>query len=251
MVYMVAYKKYNTSFLGIILLMLVFLFSACSKEQIPIDPIDPPDPVDSMPPPPPTYKYLALGDSYTIGQSVPSNQRFPVQAALLLADQQVTIQQLNVVATTGWTTGNLIAALNGNNPGNGFDFVTLLIGVNNQFQGRSKEEYKAEFSNLLNQSIAHVGNRKRRVFVLSIPDYSVTPYAVNSDTALIAQQINEFNAINRFVTDSIGITYIDITPISREGRTDPSLHAPDGLHPSGKQYGRWAALLAPLMKQSL
>jgi lysophospholipase L1-like esterase len=249
---MTTHKKYNISFSVIILLMLVFLFSACTKEQIPIVPITTPDPVDSMPPTPTTtYKYLALGDSYTVGQSVPTDQRFPVQTTLLLSRQHITIQQLTVIATTGWTTGNLISSLNGNNPGNNFDFVTLLIGVNNQFQGRTKEEYRTEFTNLLNRSIGYVGNRKNRVFVLSIPDYSVTPFAVNRDTAFIARQINEFNAINKAVADSAGIKYLDITPISREGRSDPTLHASDGLHPSGKQYGRWAALLAPLMKQSL
>jgi lysophospholipase L1-like esterase len=228
----------------------LFWLASCSKEQPPVIP-PLPNPVDSLPPPTPTYKYLALGDSYTIGQSVPATARFPVQAALLLADRGVTIQQLTVVATTGFTTGNLLSALNNNNPGNGFDFVTLLIGVNNQFQGRTVEEYRAEFSQLLQRSIAHAGNRKNRVFVLSIPDYSVTPFAINRDTAFIAQQINLFNGINRSVTDSAGVTYIDITPISRVGRTDPSLHASDGLHPSGKQYGQWAALLAPLLQQSL
>lgn len=251
---MIANKKYNSAYAIFFLLTLVLLLSACGKEQIPIDPIDLPDPVDSLPPPPPptpTYRYLALGDSYTIGQSVPADQRFPVQTTFLLFNQQVAIQQLSVIATTGWTTGNLISALNGNNLGNNFDFVTLLIGVNNQFQGRSKAEYRTEFTNLLNRAISHVGNRKNRVFVLSIPDYSVTPFAMNRDTALIAQQINEFNAINKSVTDSAGIIYLDITPISREGRNDPTLHASDGLHPSGKQYERWAALLAPIMKQSL
>ena len=123
--------------------------------------------------------------------------------------------------------------------------------VNNQFQGRSKDEYSAEFTTLLNRSIAYAGNRRNRVFVLSIPDYAVTPFAINRDTAYISQQINEFNAINKTITTAAGVTYIDITPISREGRTNQSLHALDGLHPSGIQYGRWAALLAPLMKQAL
>ena len=243
-------KKYIASYISLFSLLMMMLLSACTEKQIITEPIIP-NPIDSVPPPPITYKYLALGDSYTIGQSVPTNQRFPLQATLLLANQQITIQQLTVVATTGWTTGNLLDALNYNNPGNGFDFVTLLIGVNNQFQGRSKDEYRAEFTTLLNRSIAYTGNRRNRVFVLSIPDYSVTPFAINSDTAYISQQINEFNAINKTITTAAGVTYIDITPISREGRTNQSLHASDGLHPSGTQYGRWAALLAPLMKQAL
>ncbi len=146
-------KKYSAPFYVMIFLLFAMPFSSCTKDPVDTEPPGP-TPMDSLPAPPTTYKYRALGDSYTIGQSVPIDQRFPVQATLLLATQQVTIQQLSAAATTGWTTWNLIAALNNNNSGNGFDLVTLLIGVNNQFQGRSKEEYWLEFTTLLNRSIA-------------------------------------------------------------------------------------------------
>lgn len=198
------------------------------------------------------YKsYLALGDSYTIGQSVNADQRFPMQAAELLTQQSVQMKLPEIIATTGWTTGNLISTLFNNSPVKTYDFVSLLIGVNNQYQRRSPDEYRIEFANLLNKAILYAGNRKNRVFVLSIPDYSVTPFAQNSDTARIAMEIDIFNSINKEITLANGVAYLDITPISREARTDVSLIASDGLHPSSKQYQRWAALLAPMMKAAL
>ena len=196
-------------------------------------------------------KYLALGDSYTIGQSVQAAERFPYQTNLLLSAQGVTINTPDIIATTGWTTANLINALDANAPAKDYDFVTLLIGVNNQYQGKGIEEYKNEFTILLNRAIQYAGNNKMHVFVLSIPDYSVTPFAKNSDTAAIARQIDAFNLANKNITDQFGVKYIDITPISREAAADAALIATDGLHPSGKQYKRWAELLAPLIKNSL
>ncbi len=196
-------------------------------------------------------KYLALGDSYTIGQSVAVEDRFPNQTNRLLSAQGVAVNTPDIVAVTGWTTANLINALNTSLPANDYDFVTLLIGVNNQYQGRIIDEYKNEFTILLNRAIQYAGNRKSRVFVLSIPDYSVTPFAKGSDTASIAKQIDAFNLANKNITTAMGVTYIDITPISREAAKDSSLIAGDGLHPSGKQYKRWADLLAPLVKISL
>ncbi len=192
--------------------------------------------------------YLALGDSYTIGSSVAIDQRFPNQAATLLTQQGLQVKMPDIVATSGWTTGNLLSALTSTPPVAKYDIVTLLIGVNNQFQGRSRAEYRSEFTELLNKAIGYAGGNKTRVFVLSIPDYSVTPFAQNSDTAKIAREIDEFNAINRQITTTVAVSYLDITSISREARMDPSLLAGDGLHPSGKQYARWVALLAPLIK---
>ena len=193
--------------------------------------------------------YLALGDSYTIGESVAIQDRFPNQVVKLLHDVNVTVAAPKIIATTGWTTRNLISSLDANPPQNNYSLVSLLIGVNNQYQGRSIDEYRTEFTLLLNRAIQYAANKKNRVFVISIPDYSVTPFAAGYDTARIAREIDAFNLVNKDVSTQLGVTWIDITGISREATTDPSLIAGDGLHPSGKQYKRWADLLAPLMKQ--
>lgn len=195
--------------------------------------------------------YLALGDSYTIGESVSEQGRFPVQTRLMLAQMGIAVDAPKIIAVTGWTTGNLLNALAQSPPANNYDIVTLLIGVNNQYQGRSQQEYQLQFTDLLNKSIGYAGGKKAHVFVLSIPDYSVTPFAANSDTARIAREIDEYNAINKQITTQAGVSYLDITPISREARTMPALVAQDGLHPSILQYERWAKLLAPLIKASL
>ena len=198
---------------------------------------------------PSSKTYLALGDSYTIGQSVAVNERFPAQTAQLLRAQGVKINDPEIIATTGWTTRNLLDALNSTNLRSNYDVVTLLIGVNNQYQGRSIEEYKNEFTILLNRAIQYAGNKPSHVIVLSIPDYSVTPFAGGSDKPRIASEIDQFNVANKTIAFQYGVQYLDITPISRE--PDPVLIAPDGLHPSGLQYKRWADLLAPIIKQVL
>lgn len=191
--------------------------------------------------------FLALGDSYTIGQSVSSVDRFPSQTELILRGQGITIKDPQIIATTGWTTKNLIDALNTSDLPTNFEVVTLLIGVNNQYQGRSINEYKTEFAWLVNRAIQYGNNLPTHVFVLSIPDYSLTPFAQGSDTAKIAREIGQFNTENKKISLQLGVNYLDITPISRE--YDPELLAGDGLHPSGKQYKRWADLLAPMIKK--
>ena len=187
--------------------------------------------------------FLALGDSYTIGESVMASERFPDQTAQFLMARQIKIGDPEIIATTGWTTRDLINAIDAKTPKNNYSVVTLLIGVNNQYQGKSIDEYTSEFSFLLNHAIGYAGNKKENVYVLSIPDYSVTPFARESDTVRIAKEIDEFNAVNRKISFDAGVNYIDITPISREAKYDPSLIASDGLHPSGKQYKRWAEIL--------
>jgi len=244
-------KEFFLTYIQMIsVIMLLVILNACGKE--------PASPAPIIIPPPVVIDtnanlktYLALGDSYTIGQSVTIDQRFPVQTKLLLGMQGIQMKQPDIIANTGWTTGNLLSTLSNNPPSNNYDVVSLLIGVNNQYQGRSQDEYRLHFTDLLNKAVSYAGGRKNRVFVLSIPDYSVTPFAQNSDTARIAREINEFNQINKQITTLAGITYLDITAISREASTDASLTASDGLHPSGKQYGRWATLLSPLMKAVL
>ena len=195
--------------------------------------------------------YLALGDSYTIGESVPSSDRFPVQLVRLLQNDGVKISEPDIVAVTGWTTGNLLNAINTKPPKNNYSFVTLLIGVNNQYQGRTLEEYKTQFNQLLALAISCAGGKRDHVFVLSIPDYSVTPFAANLIKTKIALEIDEFNAANYLISQNAGVNYIDITPISRDAKDDTSLVALDGLHPSSSQYLKWDKLLEPLILRKI
>ncbi len=191
--------------------------------------------------------YLALGDSYTIGASVADTERFPVQTIKLIRQHNVDIDSPDIIATSGWTTTDLLSALNTNPPKKNYSIVTLLIGVNNQYQGKSLDEYKTAFTELLERSISYAGNNKDHVFVISIPDYSVTPFASALDTARIAREIDAFNAVNKSISLNGGVHYLDITPISRDAKSDPALIAGDGLHPSAMQYKKWSELLAPMM----
>lgn len=198
-----------------------------------------------------TFTYLALGDSYTIGESVPAEQRWPVQLAKLLGEEGYRVGEPRSVARTGWTTDELSAAIEKEQISGTYDLVSLLIGVNNQYRGYSAEAYRQEFAELLEQAITFAGGDAGRVLVLSIPDWSVTPYAQGRDQAAIAAAIDLFNLINREETEKRGARYIDVTPISRQATEDISLIAPDGLHPSGKMYGEWARLALPAAVQAL
>ncbi len=225
-------------------IILSFLFSACAKTQTGYS-------VGTSPggdTPPKTW--LALGDSYTIGQSVDIFDRFPDQTATLLRARGVNLPVPDYIATTGWTTTDLQNAINTRNPAP-HDVVSLLIGVNDQYQTHDTTGYRQRFTVLLEKSIQLARNKKQNVFVLSIPDYSVTPYAAGLDRPRIRMEIDWFNAINRSVTESYGITYLDITPSTREAETDPSLVAFDGLHPSALEYKKWAERLAPLVRPVL
>ena len=196
-------------------------------------------------------RYLALGDSYTIGESVAASERWPVQLTARLRARGFTLEDPLLIATTGWTTGELAGAIEQANPIGPFDLVTLLIGVNNQYRGRSADEYRKQFHALLQRASAYAGNDPARVIVLSIPDWSVTPFATGmgaeqSSLDRIAGQIDQFNAINRAETERSGAHYIDITPISRQAAQDRLLLATDGLHPSGKMYAAWVKLIEPI-----
>lgn len=187
--------------------------------------------------------YLALGDSYTIGQSVAESERFPVLLVKALKEKGIEIQDPEIIATTGWTTADLKRGIaNANMGGKEYDLVSLLIGVNNQYQGRSLEEYKKEFRELLLQSIDLANGNKGKVFVISIPDYGYTPFGASSKEQ-ISQEIDAFNAANKEITASLEVRYFNITPISRNGLSDPSLIASDRLHPSGKMYQQWVDLM--------
>ena len=191
-----------------------------------------------------TYTYLALGDSYTIGEQVPAADNFPNQATRLLRAMKLQVADPVIIATTGWTTDELAAAIRERNLHETFSFVTLLIGVNNQYRGRSVENYREEFLGLLRQAITFAGGSAQHVFVLSIPDWGVTPFAEGRDRDLIARGIDEYNAACREITLANNCHHIDITDSTRlNGQKEEYLVA-DALHPSGKEYAIWAKRLA-------
>lgn len=186
-----------------------------------------------------SYTFLALGDSYTIGQSVAPDESFPVQLAASLAGQGVSLGAPQIIARTGWTTADLERAMDAGTRQGPYSLVTLLIGVNDQYQGGSAAAYRPAFVHLLARAIALAGGEPQRVIVFSIPDWGVTPFAAGRDRRQIAIEIDRFNVINREETFRAGARYVDITPISRRAATDRTLVAPDGLHPSGAMYRQW------------
>ena len=190
--------------------------------------------------------YLALGDSYTIGEAVLPAESFPLQlqAALTLAKKPTLSPQ--IIAKTGWTTGELKAAIEEKRLTQKFDLVTLLIGVNNQYRGLSIDAYRLEFHELLQTAINFAYGDTKKVYVLSIPDWGVTPFASLNSRDQIAREIDAFNAVNKEETLKVGVTYVDITPISRLAATDLSLIANDGLHPSGRMYAEWVKRILSL-----
>ena len=192
--------------------------------------------------------YLALGDSYTIGQSVEPDERWPniLSAELKAAGKPVATPQ--IIARTGWTTRNLLDALGQNPPTGTFDLVSLLIGVNNQYQGRNMEEYRVEFRLLLQKAIAYAGDDAGNVFVLSIPDWGVTAMG-EGNRDHIAAEIDRFNAIAKDECDKQKVVFINITDISRKALNDPTMIASDQLHFSGKMYRLWVKEALPKVRQ--
>jgi lysophospholipase L1-like esterase len=195
--------------------------------------------------------YLALGDSYTIGESVNEDQRWPMQLAKSLTSNGIAVSPPQIIAKTGWTTDELKAKIISENITKKYDLVSLLIGVNNQYRGRSVEEFRKEYVDLLNTAIQFSGNQPQHVFIVSIPDWGVTPFGRNSPKKSISEQIDLFNAIKKEETEKRGILFFDITPISRRAITDPSLIAEDGLHPSGKMYQLWTEKIIPELLKKL
>jgi lysophospholipase L1-like esterase len=193
--------------------------------------------------------YLALGDSYTIGQSVNADETYPAQTIAILKSQNINFHSPEIIATTGWTTADLQNAISKHKFAFAkYDIVTLLIGVNNQYQGRSESEYKTQFTELLQKAIQLARNISSHVIVLSIPDYSVVPFAQNSDTATISKEINSFNIINKEISANCKVNYINVTDESRKAATDLSLITHDNLHYSGKEYAIWAKMLAEVIR---
>ena len=196
------------------------------------------------------FNYLALGDSYTIGESVDEHERYPNQLAEALSDTYGSTFKTEIIAKTGWTTGDLKNAIREAKLGNRkFDLVSLLIGVNNEFQQRSEEEYIAEFKELLLQAIAFADGRANRVVVISIPDYGYTPFGAGRQSSISAR-IDRFNKINKQIAESMDVKYVSITEISRQGLSNSDLVAADGLHPSGMMYKKWVDLLVAELKET-
>ncbi|HYV92348.1 MAG TPA: GDSL-type esterase/lipase family protein [Chitinophagales bacterium] len=183
------------------------------------------------------YTMLSLGDSYTIGERVDEADRFPNQAVMLLHNMGIYFEKPKIIAKTGWTTDELMAAIENENLKGTYDFVTLLIGVNNQYRGRDLENYRKEFIELLELAIKFSGGKATHVIVLSIPDWGATPFAEGSDRKKIATEIDQFNAVNMKESDKRHVHYIGITGFTRE---HPDWIAEDGLHPDGRQYALWS-----------
>jgi lysophospholipase L1-like esterase len=196
-------------------------------------------------------RYLALGDSYTIGENVKLQQSIPYQLSSKLRKNGYNMKDPDIIAKTGWTTGNLLSSIESYNPNIKFDVVTLLIGVNNQFQGRSIEQYRSEFKIILNKAIKFADNSNKSVIVFSIPDWGVTPFADRLDRKKISQEIDKFNEVNQQESKKAGVHYIDVTSISRKAAFDPTLLAVDGLHPSGKMYKKWVDITYPIVIKML
>jgi lysophospholipase L1-like esterase len=196
-------------------------------------------------------QFLALGDSYTIGQSVMPSESWPMQLAGKIRAKGLDLSDPIIIARTGWTTGDLMAAVDAAQLADSFDLVVLLIGVNNQFQGRSEDEYREQFALLLKMSIELARGNVRHVVVLSIPDWSVMPFGQQFDVKRVSGQIDEFNAICRQETAKAGAGFVDVCPVSREATSRPDFVAEDGLHPSGVQYARWVDLSIPAVQRAI
>jgi len=200
-----------------------------------------------------TARYLALGDSYTIGEGVAPHERWPNQLVNLLQKNGIAIEQPDVVARTGWTTDELSAALRVHRFQPPYALVTLLIGVNNQYRGRDLDNYRMEFTALLQRAIELAGDAPERVIVVSIPDWGITPFGTSSgrDTHEIARQIDAYNAANAQISTMLHCHYVDITAISRDGGAEPPMLGGDGLHPAAAMHERWAEAVLPAARAAL
>lgn len=194
------------------------------------------------------YNFLALGDSYTIGEGVDATEGWPAQLVALLAADGLPFNPPDIIAQTGWTTHDLLATITSQPPATSYNLVSLLIGVNNQYQGLDQDDYRASFETLLKHAIACAGDAPERVLVLSIPDWGVTPFAredENRSPVQIADEIDAFNRINCSAAYRAGCMYCDVTVLTREHKQDPHAWAEDGLHPAPLLYTHWARKLQP------
>ena len=201
-----------------------------------------------------SLRYLALGDSYTIGTNVDSKERWPNQLVELLQEDKIDIVEPIIIAGTGWTTDGLLTEINNAELKSPYDLVSVLIGVNNQYQRRDVNEYRLQLRHILQLAVKLAGDKPKRVIVLSIPDWGVTPFALrrgDSDIKRIAQEIDRFNAVKKAEAKRLDVHYIDITPGTRKAKNQHQLFASDGLHPSGEMYAQWAKAAFPVARQSI
>lgn len=210
-------------------------------------------PPDSTPMPDDQLRYLALGDSYTIGESVAEADRWPVQLVERLRAGGVEVVAPEIIAVTGWTTDELDAGIDAADLRGPYDLVSLLIGVNNQYRGRELENYRAEFRALLSRAAEFAGGEASRVVVVSIPDWGVTPFAERDDRGgeQIGIEIDAYNAVAEEEAQSAGAHFVDITPVSKTAADDAGLTADDGLHPSGAMYALWTDRVLPVAREAL
>ena len=198
----------------------------------------------------PASRFLALGDSYTIGESVAMEERWPNQVADALAEEGISTD-VTIIARTGWTVDELWQGIQKHPPERTYDLVTLLIGVNDQYRGYPVDGYREDFRFMLGKAIEYAGGAPDHVIVLSIPDWGVTPFAWGRNSTQIAADIDAFNLVNRAESEKAKVHYVDVTPVSREAVNQPSMIATDGLHPSGEMYAEWTRLFLPIALEIL
>lgn len=226
-------KKLQSS----ISLFLIFIFAACANAQT--------NTVQSQ------IRYLALGDSYTIGESVTESERWPIQLGTVLQSKGFNISETDIIATTGWTTAELMDGIKTASPHSEYGLVSLLIGVNNQYRGYDFEIYETELIELVDKAIGFAGGDTSKVFMVSIPNYGVTPFGQSRGENRIRQELLEYDAYANTIAKQYGIPFLNITPISEKAKMDPSYIAEDQLHPSGKMYSEWVELMIPTVEKLL
>ena len=197
------------------------------------------------------FSYLALGDSYTIGESVALHESYPYQTIELLRKAGLHFHAPEIVAKTGWTSSELAENILHRKLNEQYDFVTLLVGVNNQYRQLPADDFKNDFLFLLKKAIHFSGEKNKRVIVLSIPDWGVTPFAIKKDGKKITEEIDQFNQICESLAKENKVHFINITESSRKAKKDNTLLANDHLHYAGKEYAVWAEKLAAVIKQEI
>ncbi|MDR9415451.1 MAG: SGNH/GDSL hydrolase family protein [Gracilimonas sp.] len=193
----------------------------------------------------PAIRYLALGDSYTIGTGIDSLHNYPNQISDSLQTRGIAVDTTSIIATNGWTTSDLKQGIMTQSPDSTYTLVSLLIGVNNQYQGLNLDIYQKEFKQLLENAIALAGGIRSNVLVISIPNYGVTPFGQSRNPVVIRQELQVYNDIAKKISVGKNIPFVNITPASELAKNDPSLLASDDLHPSAKMYAMWVEEMLP------